>query len=95
MCSGYETILTTGATGAFNVGRDDDYRTMKQIALHACDIAHVSPELIQEVDPPQRKTMIKRLSTEKLRRLGWEPTVSLEVGMPIVYEWVKNYKWHE
>jgi len=95
LCAGYETILRTGATGAFNVGRDDDYRPMLDIAQYSCDLAGASYELIKEVEPPKRKTMVKRLSTQKLRNLGWEPTTSLEVGMPIVYEWVKNYKWHE
>jgi nucleoside-diphosphate-sugar epimerase len=89
--NGYELILRTGATGAFNIGRDDDERSMLEIARMSCDLAKASYGLIQEVEPPQKKTMIKRLSTEKLRNLGWRSFVDLEDGMPKVFEWVKNF----
>lgn len=93
LCAGYEAILRTGATGAFNVGRDDDYRSMAEIARYSCDIAGASYDLIKEIDPPARKTMIKRLSTQKLRSLGWRPTVELEEGIVKVYDWVKGFPW--
>lgn len=92
--AGYELILRTGASGAFNVGRDDDERSMLEIAKMSCDLAHAPYGLIKEVDPPMKKTMIKRLSTEKLRTLGWTPTVELSQGMPLVYEWVKTYDYN-
>jgi nucleoside-diphosphate-sugar epimerase len=37
------------------------------------------------------QTVIKRLSTNRIRSLGWEPTVELEEGIKIVYEWIKKF----
>jgi nucleoside-diphosphate-sugar epimerase len=91
----YELILRTGAVGAFNVGRDDDERSMLWLAEEACRLASATTDLIQLVDPPQKKTMVKRLSTAKLRELGWRPKVDLPQGMAEVYKWVIQFPWHE
>ncbi len=95
LVSGYETIIKSNSEGAFNIGRDDDERYMIDIAKMACDYAGASYDLIQEVDPPLKKTMVKRLSTDKLRYLGWEPKVNLEEGMQKVYNWAKTVPWTE
>lgn len=92
---GYEMIIASGETGAFNVGRDDDERTMLWLAEQCCKIAGAPLSLIKEVDPPESKTIIKRLSTDRLRGLGWRPSVELEQGMPLVYNWVKKFPWKE
>jgi nucleoside-diphosphate-sugar epimerase len=67
--------------GTFNIGRDDDSRPMLDVARIACDLAAAPYSLIEEVDAPARQTVVKRLSTEKIRGLGWEPFVGLEEGM--------------
>jgi len=92
---GYEIIIRSGQTGAFNVGRDDDERSMLWIAEESCRLAGADRSLIRLVDPPQKKTVVKRLSTKKLFDLGWKPTVEIEDGMEEVYEWVKTFPWHE
>lgn len=91
----YELILRTGAVGAFNIGRDDDERSMLWLAEEACRLASAPTSLIQLVDPPQKKTMVKRLSTAKLRALGWRPKIDLPQGMAEVYKWVIQFPWHE
>ena len=91
----YELILRTGATGAFNIGRDDDERSMLWLAEEACRLASAPTSLIQLVDPPLKKTMVKRLSTAKLRAMGWRPKVDLQQGMAEVYKWVIQFPWHE
>lgn len=90
---GYSLIIESGLTGAFNVGRDDDEWSMEYIAQKACTLTGAPFDLIQLVDPPAKKTMIKRLSTERLRALGWEPAVDLDEGMDILYEWIKEFPW--
>jgi dTDP-glucose 4,6-dehydratase len=95
LCRGYELIINSGATGAFNIGRDDDEHSMLEIALKACDIARAEPDLINLIEPPVKKTTIKRLSTAKLRGLGWVPSVELDEGMPLLYEWIKTFPWNE
>jgi nucleoside-diphosphate-sugar epimerase len=77
--------------GAYNIGRDDDPRPMLEIAQLACKLAGAPDSLIVEVDPPPGQIVIKRLSTDRLRDLGWAPTVELEDGMDRVFDWVKGY----
>ena len=91
LCEGYRLIIESGESGIFNIGRDDDEKTMYWIAEESCRIANADKSLIVEVDPPMKKTMVKRLSTQKLRNLGWKPTVDLEEGMLLVYDWVKQF----
>ena len=95
LCRGYEMILRSGQSGSFNIGRDDDEKSMLYIAQKSCELAGAPFDLIQEVEPPAKKTMIKRLSTAKLRALGWKPEVELDEGMVKVYDWIKQFPWNE
>ena len=79
-----------GAT-AYNVGRDDDPISMHDLALWATELAHAPSSLIELVDAPAAQTVVKRLSTDRLRGLGWEPTIELDEGLRYVYEWVQNF----
>ena len=74
-----------------NIGRDDDPRTMLEVARLACKLAGAPEDLIVEVDAPPGQTVVKRLATDRLRGLGWSPTVELEDGMEQVYEHVRRY----
>lgn len=93
LCSGYELIIRNNEVGAFNIGRDDDEKPMVYIAQEACRLANAPIKLIKIVDPPVKKTMVKRLSTAKIRSLGWTPTVELNDGMPILFNWIKQFPW--
>lgn len=85
-------ILESTRMGTWNVGRDDDPRTMMELAEIACDMTDASRHLIEVVEPPGMQTVVKRLSTEKLMtQFDWEPTVDLEEGMERVYEWVQRF----
>jgi len=75
--------------GIYNVGRDDDARSMLFVAKVACALTGANESLISEVDPPVMQTVVKRLSTERIRSLGWEPEVPLLEGMRRTLEWVK------
>jgi nucleoside-diphosphate-sugar epimerase len=85
---GVRMILESGAAGAWNVGRDDNAMTMRQVAEMACDLVDAPRDLIEEVDPPDRQTVVKRLSTEKLAALGWKPEIDLVVGMRLTLDWL-------
>jgi nucleoside-diphosphate-sugar epimerase len=84
-------IIENPYSGVYNIGRDDDPRSMLEIAQRACQLSNVSEDLIQLVPAPAMQTVIKRLSTDRIRSLGWEPTVELEEGIKIVYEWIKKF----
>lgn len=85
-------VLESGQAGAFNVGRDDDARPLAEVAQIACDLVGADRNLIEETDPPDRQTVVKRLATEKVRALGWEPRVRLWDGMEIVRDWILEQK---
>lgn len=76
--------------GPYNVGRDDDPISMERVAQLACVIAGGNSSLIEMVAAPPRQTVVKRLTTSRLKRLGWEPHVSLYDGMAETFEsWVR------
>ena len=84
-------IIEQPDAGIFNIGRDDDPRSMLEIAERACELAGASKELIQIVPAPAMQTIVKRLSTARIRQLGWTPTVELEEGIEYVFEWLARY----
>jgi nucleoside-diphosphate-sugar epimerase len=65
---------------AWDVCRDDDYRSVADIAALAVKLAGSQSE-VREVEMPEGITPRKRLGSSPLRHLGWEPKVSLEDGM--------------
>jgi nucleoside-diphosphate-sugar epimerase len=85
------TLLEGGVSGPWNIGRDDDPRLLRDLAVLACDMTGADPALIEDVDPPAAQTVVKRLSTARLRDLGWRPTVDVEEGMARVLEWVSRF----
>jgi nucleoside-diphosphate-sugar epimerase len=96
---GIRLVLEKGAgydarvpgTGIYNIGRDDRPLSMLSLAERCCQLAGASTELIDLIPAPAAQTVVKRLSTEKLRRLGWRPTVELSEGLPQVLEWVTRF----
>lgn len=96
LVAGYRIVMDHGAPvlggfTAFNIGRDDREVTMEGLARLACVLADAPFDLIKVVDPPTAQTVVKRLSTKRLRELGWEPTVELGQGMPLVFDWIKRF----
>jgi nucleoside-diphosphate-sugar epimerase len=90
--------------GVYNVGRDDAAISMMRVARLACDLTDAPYTLIREVEAPARQTVVKRLATERIRMLGWEPRVDLQEGMEQTLEWVRTLGddglpkedwWHE
>ncbi len=74
--------------GPYNICRDDDPTSMETVAELACGFAAAPESLIEALPLPPQQTLIKRLSTKRLSRFGWEPKVSLYEGMALTYEWV-------
>ncbi len=82
-------LLDAKATGAHDVGRDDDPRTLLEIAQIACRLAAAPEDLIEVVDPPAGPApVLDRLDLGALHELGWRPEVGLEDGMGRTLEWL-------
>jgi nucleoside-diphosphate-sugar epimerase len=75
---------------AWNIGRDDIAIPMRTVAEMACAMTGAPYSLIQDVDPPGRQTVVKRLGMQKLHNLGWEPQVELAEGMERTLAWIKE-----
>jgi len=60
------------------------------VAGIACELTDAPYSLIKEIRAPSNQTVVKRLSTKRIRRLGWAPEVELEEGMERTLEWVRT-----
>jgi nucleoside-diphosphate-sugar epimerase len=80
---------------AYNIGRDDEPLSMHALAVLCCSLTGADLSLIEEIDPPAAQTVVKRLRTEAIRELGWEPTVNLTDGLPLLYDWIKAFPYEE
>lgn len=74
--------LLLEAHGAFDVGRDDDRRSLEDVARLACHAVGASETLIELREPPPGPvSVLEPLDLEPLRERGWTPEVALEDGM--------------
>lgn len=67
--------------GIYNVGRDDDLRSIEDLAHLVRDVLGTNPDLIFFGGHDSTITPIKDISMARLRSLGWEPQVSIEDGI--------------
>jgi nucleoside-diphosphate-sugar epimerase len=82
-------LLDANATGAHDIGRDDDRRTLLEVARIASRLTGAPEELIELVDPPAGPVLVlEGLDVARLHELGWRPEVELEDGMRRTLEWL-------
>ena len=75
-------LVSRGERGEWDIGRDDDRRPLEEVARLACAAAGADEALIEVTDPPPGPaSALESLDTERLRSLGWRPTVELEDGL--------------
>jgi nucleoside-diphosphate-sugar epimerase len=73
-------VLDSGEAGAFNIGADGEAVALADVARLACELTGAPQELIEEIEPPPGRVMT-RISTQRIRALGWRPEVPLDEGM--------------
>jgi nucleoside-diphosphate-sugar epimerase len=73
-------VLESGKAGAFNIGADGQAVALADVARLACELTGAPQELIEEIEPPPGRVMT-RISTQRIRALGWRPEVPLDEGM--------------
>ena len=73
-------LIERDERGAWNIGRDDDRRSMLEVAQVVCRVTGASEDLIDEVDAPTAPAS-GHVSTAKLRATGWKPQVDFEDGL--------------
>jgi len=88
---GMRMIVEDGGDGVWTVGRDDNEVSMLDVAELCCEIACVSHDLIDVVEPPNNQTVVKRLEIKRLSAIGWCPEVGLMEGIRRTYAAVRDY----
>jgi dTDP-glucose 4,6-dehydratase len=83
-------LVDRGERGEWDVGRDDDRRTLLEVARLCCAAAGADERLIEVVEPPAGPApVLELLDTDRLRSLGWRPEVALEDGIRRTLEWLR------
>jgi len=84
-------LVVHGELGEWDVGRDDDVRTLEEVATLACAAAGADESLVELADPPDGYApQVESLDTERLRSLGWRPAVALEDGIRSTLDWLRE-----
>lgn len=87
---GLITIIESGRAGTWNVCRDDCYVESAALARRCVELAGSSSDVIEK-DPDLQVTPRKHLDSTRLRQLGWQPSVSLEEGLPPTLAYVAGF----
>ena len=84
-------VLLLDRPGAWDIGRDDEPRSLEEVARLACRLSGAPESLIELVDPPVGPApVLEELDVEPLRALGWQPTVELDDGMRRTLDWLSS-----
>jgi dTDP-glucose 4,6-dehydratase len=84
-------LVEHGMRGEWDVGRDDDLRSLEEVAALACAAAGADESLVELANPPDGcAPLIESLDTDRLRSLGWRPEVALEEGIRSTVEWLRD-----
>jgi dTDP-glucose 4,6-dehydratase len=85
------TLVDRGEHGDWDIGREDDRRTLLEVAQLACELTGADPSSIDETEPPDGPALVfEGLDTDRLRSLGWRPDVQLDDGMARTLEWIRS-----
>ena len=79
--------------GLVNIGTGTDV-SIKELAVLIKDTVGYKGEITHDLSKPDG-TPRKLMTIEKLKGLGWEPKISLEQGVQMVYNEVKEMNWEE
>ncbi|UVC11023.1 GDP-L-fucose synthase [Rhizobium sp. TH2] len=78
------------AAGHVNIGSGDDV-TILELTQLVCDAVGFQGEIVHDLTKPDG-TPRKLMSADKLRGMGWQPSIELEDGIAAVYRWFLENK---
>ena len=87
--SGLLALLESDVAGPVNIGSDDE-RTILEIAQVVLEQTGSESEIIFVPPRPDDPTQRRPDLTLARRKLGWQPTISLPVGVARTIEWYKS-----
>ncbi|MEM3393456.1 MAG: NAD(P)-dependent oxidoreductase [Candidatus Methanomethylicia archaeon] len=75
---------------AYNIG-SEEYVRMEDVAKMVLKYTDAPLDLLEIVEPPKQFLVTKKsFSIEKIKKLGFEPKVSLEEGIKLTIQWHKK-----
>jgi nucleoside-diphosphate-sugar epimerase len=81
-------LVERDVRGAYDIGRDDEPRSLVDVARLVCEITGRDAGSIEVVDGDVQAHAT--LDFEPLRRLGWRPLVGFEDGLRRTRDWVES-----
>lgn len=87
---GLAMILESGRSGTWNVCRNDDHRTVSDLAKLVLTVTGSSSEVVEE-EPPAGVTLRKSLDNTELLALGWHPETTLDQGVKRCWEYFSRF----
>jgi len=78
------------APGHVNIGSGEDI-TILELTQLVCDAVGFKGEIVHDLTKPDG-TPRKLMSADKLRTLGWQPSIELKDGISAVYKWFLDNK---
>jgi GDP-L-fucose synthase len=78
-------MQTYSGESQVNVGSGDDL-TIRQLTELVCEVVGFQGEIVNDASIPDGMPR-KLMSADKLRGMGWAPTIPLKAGMRGVYRW--------
>lgn len=82
--------ITTAMVSHLNVGSGEDL-TIKELAVIMQRVVGYKGTIQWNTDMPDG-TPRKVMDVGKLRKLGWAPTIALEEGLRITYDWYQSHQ---
>jgi dTDP-glucose 4,6-dehydratase len=80
-------LVEHGERGDWDVGRDDDLRTLEDVARLVLALVGADASSVEVADPPPGYSpLVEALDTDRLRSLGWRPAVDFEEGIRLTLD---------
>lgn len=87
---GLVTIMESGKWGTWNVNRNDVHVPASELAKLVVAVTESSSAILTQ-QPPEQITMSKSLDNTDLLKLGWQPTMDLEDGIKVTWQYFRRF----
>jgi dTDP-glucose 4,6-dehydratase len=92
-CRGIETVIESGQNGeVYNIGGGNEVRNV-DLTHRILSMAERPQSLIRPVADRPGHDRRYALNTDKLRGLGWAPSVGFETGLADTVRWYRENEW--
>jgi dTDP-glucose 4,6-dehydratase len=93
-CSSIISVLDNGKNNEiYNVGSGQEFSNI-EVIQKICTVMGSSYNLITSVDDPRRCHDFRySMNCDKIKNIGWKPTIKFKDGIIETVDWYKNNNW--